>query len=222
MMNDEKAAAQAGHAADLRERQADERDRVASDREALADERERRADERERHADERERHADERQREADQRERDVDVRLRGAGVGAATLHQRTLEAIDRARELLVLSAARLDRQAASVKRWQGADSRDRARQAREQEEVDRASAEAGRALAALPPDPGRPLQQAGASRQRAVRAIRDLATNYDEVARAYTELAAITPGRREEYQACAEKAREAARKARQALRTLTE
>jgi len=76
-------------------------------------------------------------------------------------------------------------------------------------------------LAALPPDPAKPVERARASRQRAVRAIDDLATNQEEAARAYEELAAITPGQREEYQASADRARDLARRAREALRMLT-
>jgi hypothetical protein len=195
--------------------------RAEAARQHLAGERERLANDRETAADERERHANARQAAADEREHDIDARARQAGLSVETLHQRTLEAVDRARTLLALSAERLDRQEALVQRWLDTDSRGEAGHAREQAEVDRASASADRAMAAMPPDPSRPLERATASRIRAVKAIDDLAINQDEAARAYEELAAIAPDRRVEYQAAADHAREAAQRAREALRALT-
>ena len=223
MMQGEQAAEQPGteaaHAARraeaARERTAGQREQQANQRESTANERERRADERERRADERELHADERQQKADERERRIDDRARQSGLNVETLHQRTLEAIDRARELLALSAERLDRQEATTRRGQAGRDRDQA-------EVDRASAEAQRAMAALPPDPSRSMQQARVNLERAVRSLTDLADSRDAACLAFEELAALTPDRRAEYQAAADRERAAAHKAREVLRTLTE
>ena len=211
----ERAEAARERSADEREHQADARERQANRREAVADERERRADERERQADERERQAGERQQQVDERERRLDERSRQSGLDVATLHQRTLEAIERARELLALSAKRLDRQEATALR-------DEAGRERDQAEIDRASADAERGIAALPPDPSRPIGQARVHLEHAQRALTDLAASRDAASRAYQELAALTPSRREEYRAAADREAAAARKARELLRALTE
>ncbi|MHB1877303.1 MAG: hypothetical protein ACYCPF_20890, partial [Streptosporangiaceae bacterium] len=162
---------------------------MADERERRVDERELQADERELQADERQRKADERQRKADERERRIDDWGRRSGLEVETLHQRTLEAIDRARELLALSAERLNRQEATVRRDQKGRERDQA-------EIDRASADARRAMSALPPDPSRPIEQATGHLERAVRALSDLAGSRDAACQAYEELAALTPDRR--------------------------
>ena len=60
--------------------------------------------------------ADERERTADERERKLGEREPEAGLDAKTLDERTLEAIDRARYLLALSAERLNGQEARVER----------------------------------------------------------------------------------------------------------
>jgi hypothetical protein len=117
--------------------------------------------------------------------------------------------------LLALSAERLDRQEATARREQVSRQRDQA-------EIDRATAEAQRAMADLPPDPSRSIQQARVNLERAVRVLTDLADSRDAACHAYEELAALTPGRREEYQAAADSERAAASKAREILRTLTE
>ena len=216
MMQGEQAAEQPGTEAAHAARRAEAaRERTAGQREQQANQRESTANERERRADERELHADERQQKADERERRIDDRARQSGLNVETLHQRTLEAIDRARELLALSAERLDRQEATTRRGQAGRDRDQA-------EVDRASAEAQRAMAALPPDPSRSMQQARVNLERAVRSLTDLADSRDAACLAFEELAALTPDRRAEYQAAADRERAAAHKAREVLRTLTE
>ncbi len=167
------------------------------------------ADERERAADERERKANERERKADERER---ARDRTRGVDAEAEEQHTLESIDRARDLLALSAERLSRQEARVHRAQ-------AERDREQAEINRESAEGGRGLAALQRDPTAAIQRSEALRRQAQAAIENFASSEDRVARIHEELAASNPDRREEYQRIAEKAREGAHRAREILRT---
>ena len=77
-------------------------------------------------------------------------------------------------------------------------------------------------MAALPPDPSRSMQQARVNLERAVRSLTDLADSRDAACLAFEELAALTPDRRAEYQAAADRERAAAHKAREVLRTLTE
>ena len=200
MMDSEKAASQAGNMASD-QRAADEPEYTAGEREHMADQREHTADERERQADERERKLGEREREA--------------GLDAETLDQHTLEAIDRARYLLALSAERLNRQEARVERGQ-------AGRPREQAEIDRASAEGARGLAAMERDPAVAIRRSVALRRQAQAAIENFAVNEDHIARIHEELAASDTDRREEYQRIAERAREGARRAREALRKFTD
>ncbi len=163
-------------------------------------------------ADERERAADERERKADERER---ARDRTRGVDAEAEEQHTLESIDRARDLLALSAERLRRQEARVQRA-------RAGRAREQDEINRESAEGARGLAALQRDPTAAIQRSEALRRQARKAIENFAASEDRIARIHEELAASNPDRREEYQRIAQKAREGARRARETLRKFTD
>ena len=108
--------------------------------------------------------ADERERTADERERKLGEREREAGLDAKTLDERTLEAIDRARYLLALSAERLNGQEARVERG-------RAARAREQAQIDRAPAEGARGLAASERDPTVAIGGSGALRRQAQAAI---------------------------------------------------
>ncbi len=196
-MDGEKAAAKAGQRAPVQR---------------AADEREQKANERERAADEREQKADERKQKADERKRARELTL---GLDAEAEEQHTLESIDRARDLLALSAERINRQEARMQRA-------RARRAREQEEINRESAEGARGLAALQRDPTAAIQRSEALRRQARKAIENFAASEDRIARIHDELAASDPDRREEYQRIAEKAREGARRARETLRKFTD
>jgi hypothetical protein len=154
-----------------------------------------------------ERAAGERERAAGERERKL-----GLDAEAEAEEQQTLEAIRRARDLLALSAERLSRQEARVQRA-------RAGRARDQAEINRESAEGARGLAALQRDPTAAIQRSVALGRQARAAIESFAASEDRIARIHEELAASNPDRREEYQRIAEKAREGARRAREALRT---
>jgi hypothetical protein len=205
-------------ATDERERLADERDHRADEREAVADKRERKADQREALADAREREADRREALATEREQQVEEREQalkdhGRVLGAAveSLEQRMLETIERSRELLALSAQRLNRQEAGVKRTQ-------AHRDRQQAEVSRSSAETERKLADWVPDPTSVTKRGEALRKKARLAIQAFAANEEEAARLSQDLAARDPERREEYLGEAEQARTSARSAREVLR----
>jgi ribosomal protein L17 len=126
------------------------------------------------------------------------------------LQERVLETIERSRELLDLSAHRLNREEAAVRRVQ-------AHQERQQAEVSRASAETERKLADWAPDPSDLIARGKALRKRAQDAVDAFASNEDEAARLYQDLAARYPERRGQYLREAEHARRAARSARDFL-----
>jgi hypothetical protein len=224
-----KDAAGPEDAASVRERAADERDRVFTEREHLADEREDRADERESKADRREALADEREHEADrreaaqsereqladERERQLDERLGTLRADPSTLQQRALGNIERSRELLALSGERLNRREAEVKR-------SRAHSERQQDDVDRASAESERGLADWLPDVGELIGQATALRKRARMAVEAFAIAEERIARVHEDLAVRRPEHRDELRHIAERARVTARKAREAIRPFTD
>lgn len=201
--------------ADQRDAVADDRDRLADERERLADDREFAADKREQAADRREAAQDRRQREADQRERWLDERGRILGLVGESLEQRSLETIERARELLELSGRRLDRQEERVRREQ-------AGQARQQAAVDRALTEGERTEAALLPDPREQIERAKVLRKHAVNAIEVFAASEEEAARILEQLAEVSPERRTELLAAANRARSAASTAREVVRTFAE
>jgi hypothetical protein len=115
-------------------------------------------------ADEREALANGRERKADEREQDLDRRGRALGLGVETLEQRTLETIER----LALSAQRLNREEAGVKRA-------KARRERQQAAIDRACAESERGLQAWLPDPSPAVNRAEELRKQALTAIEALA-----------------------------------------------
>jgi hypothetical protein len=183
-----------------RERLADERDRKAGDREAVADEREQLADEREREDDRRETALVERLREVEERERELDERRRALGEPAKTLEQQALEAIERSRSLMSLSGERLDR-------WEAAIMRSQAGRERQQAEIDRAVAESERAQAAMPPDPGKAVEQASALGKQALTAIEAFPAKQDEIVRIHEDLAAECLERRDECMRAADPAR---------------
>ena len=116
--------------------------------------------------------------------------------------------------MVALSARRLDRREAGLER-------DEAGRVREQSAIDRASAEAGRGLAALQPGLGEAIEQSAALRRRVREAIKAFAANEDYVARTYEELADKYP-HNEEYRSAAEKARETGREATEILRIFTD
>lgn len=212
-----------------RERAADERDRLAGERERRADAREAIANQREREADEREAVANAREQEADRREaaaagreQQVDEREQaleehGRMLGAAVegLEQRMLDTIQRSRDLLALSAQRLNRQEAGVKRAQ-------AYRERQQAEISRATADTEQKLSAWLPDPSSLTERGQALRSQARSAIQTFASNEEEAARLYQDLAARNPDRRKEYLDRAEHARTSARSAREISKSLTD
>ena len=91
-------------------------ERLADNWEAFANRREQVADERDREADERDREADERDREADEREKHLDEMAGELGALAAMRRRHALDAIERSRGLLAASGARLDRSEAALRR----------------------------------------------------------------------------------------------------------
>ena len=93
---------------------------------------------------------------------------------------------------------------------------------RQQAEIDRASAEGERGLAARPPDPSRLVKHAEELRKQALTAIEALARTEEEIAAIHEELAASRPDRRDEYRRTAEQARQTAGKAREVSRALTD
>jgi len=127
------------------------------------------------------------------------------------MDQRAQEDIERARQLLALSAERLNRGEARIKREQ-------ARRSRQQAQIDRESAGTERDLAAWRPDPKQLIGQRKALRTETGRAIEALTMNEERVARTYEDLAVSQPERRQEYRATAEQARDTARKVREVLR----
>lgn len=138
---------------------------------------------------------------------------RKIGAAVASMEQRTLETIERSRVLLEASGQRLDRQEAAVKCAH-------AQGQRQQADIDRASAEAARDLAAQLPDPSRPAQRSEKLRKQALTAIEAFALNLEETARTYEQLAASVPERRDENRQSAARARRNARRARRAREIL--
>lgn len=199
------------HAADERQFQADERERLADERQSLADAREARADEREQLADQRERAADQREAEQDERDRKVPEPGRDVNTAFTDLQARTLANIELSRILLARSGQRLNREEAAV--W-----RQHARRERQQEEINRASAETERGLATWLPDPAQEIERSRRLRQQVLTAIEAFAANEAQIARLHEELAAGHPSRRERHRRIAEQARDTARKARAILR----
>lgn len=194
---------------------ADRREQDAVVREALADLRERQADQREREADERERQADQREAVADRREREADEReeqmraligeLRGLVTGA---HRDALEAIESSLGLLSASADSIQRGDEAVRRAAGRRSREEAASAR---------AQVGRQRAYSPPaGPAREI------RARLSATIAAFAVAEDNTARIFDQLAAGHPDDPSAYQRMAQQAREAADRARELSRKLTD
>jgi len=209
------------HAADERDRMAGDRDLRADERETAANQREQQADDREALADAREREADrreaaatERERKVEEREREFEEHGRALGAAVAGLEQRMIDTIERSRALLALSGERLDRQEEGVRRAQ-------ARRERQQAEVSRAAAETERKIADWMPDPNSLGERSKALRKRALAAMQEFASNEEETARLFQDLAASNPERREEFLDGAERARTSARSAREVLKRLT-
>jgi hypothetical protein len=209
-------------AADERSRLADERERWADEREAAANQRERKADQREAVANAREQEADRRETAATEREqqigkREQDLEEHGRVLGAAVdgLEQRVVDAIEQSRALLELSGQRLNRQEAGVKRA-------RAHRERQQAEVSRATAETERKIADWLPDPSSLTERGTVLREQARRAIQAFASNEEEAARLFQDLAARNPEHREEYLDAAQHARTSARSAREVLSLFTD
>jgi hypothetical protein len=205
-------------AADERDRLADERQRQADDRDTIANQRERRADEREAHADTRDGEADrreavatEREQQLSQREQAVEDHGRTLNAAVEGLEQRMLDTIERSRALLALSAQRLNRQEAGVKRAQ-------AHRERQQAEISRAAAGTERRLADWMPDPSSLTERAESLRKHARLAIQAFAASEEETARLYQDLAARHPEHRAEYLDLAQQARTTAQAARVAQR----
>jgi hypothetical protein len=164
-------------------------------------------------AGEREREAD--RREADERERELDERGRALGWAVETLEQRTLETIERSRALLGYDVERLNREETAARRATE-------RRARQQAQINRASAESERGLAAWQPDPGVQVKRAQELRRQARTAIEAFSATEEQIARLHDELAASRPERRDEFRRTAEQARQVARQAREAPRAFTE
>jgi len=96
----------------------------------------------------------------------------------------------------------------------------RARLARQQAEVDRASAESGRKQASAPPEPAALARRSRLLRQQSLEMLEALAASEEEVARVHEDLAARHPGGRDDLLRVAEQARTAARRARENLELL--
>lgn len=210
----DQAADERGRLADDRDSRADERETTANSRESQADDRETDADAREREADRREAAATERERTVDERERALQEHGRKLGAAVDGLEQRMLETIERSRELLALSGERLNRQEAGVDRA-------KLRRERQQAEISRASSETERNLADWLPEPSSLAERGVVLRKRAIAAMQAFASNEEDAARLYQDLAAKHPERREECLREAEKARTSARSAREVLRRFT-
>ncbi len=180
----------------------------ADERERLAVERECEADERQRMADEREREADERQTRADLREGQLDQQARGLHAAVPSRAQRDLEAIGRTREALTASGHRLDRSEAALRRAA-------ARIGRDQADIDRSSAQSARGMQKQPADPAQYIERAAILRERIADTARALAYTHEEIARAFNELAARSPGDTAEYRRAADDALRAAEHARE-------
>jgi hypothetical protein len=197
--------------ADDRERLADDREREADDRQALADDRERHADDREREADDRQALADERDHVADDREAQLDQHGRELRIPVVSVSQRAMETIRRSRDALSASGQRLDRSEATLRRAA-------ALVAREQADIDRASAQGTRDLQHQLPDPGEHIERATLLRKRIADTASALAWEHEEIARIHDEMAARRPSEAAEYLRIARKARTAADRARKTER----
>lgn len=95
--------------------------------------------------------------------------------------------------------------------------RQRAHRQRQQAEVSRAAAESERKLTGWLPDPGPLAERGKVLRRRVLASMRALASNEEEAARIFQDLAASNPNRRAEYLDQAEHARTSALSAREVL-----
>jgi len=191
------------------------RDRNDVVREAFADLREREADQREREADQREALANRREREADERDEQMQAligELRGLVTGA---QRDALAAIEGSLELLSVSADSFQRSEEAVKRAA-------ARRSREEATIARAAAQDERQRAYSAPARQGLIRQAREIRTRLSATVAVFATAEDNAARIFDQLATSHPERTSAYQRKAQQARDAADRAREISRQLTD
>ncbi|MER7394080.1 hypothetical protein ABT381_01010 [Streptomyces sp. NPDC000151] len=218
------------YAREQEDRTAEERDRSADARDRAADERERLADERERLADERERAADDREVRLRELERRLDHRAQQMGLMSAGSRQRSYEAVERSRALLDATAAGLERSHAALRRADASDDRDQKAVDRELRASERQGAtgrgeqglddEADVADAEVLGEAADPDGVVARLRAQFLAAAVGLAAAEEELARRHDRLMTEYPDAADDHRRQAERSREVAQCARDAVQRL--